>query len=69
MNININVNITVQQPEVQTIVRLPAATPVATDAPKEETAFEYMQHRQRIFDKIKRLFGNDAANQYLAGTI
>lgn len=67
MDININVNITVHQPEVQTIVRLPAA-PVATKALKEETAFEYMQHRQRIYDKIKRLFGNDAAIQYLAGT-
>lgn len=68
MNININVNITVQQPEVQTIIRLPATT-VATKALREHNAFEYIQHRQRIYDKIKRLFGNDAANQYLAGTI
>jgi hypothetical protein len=66
MNVTININI--QLPEVQTIIRLPA-TPVAIKAPREETEFQYMQHRQRMYDKIKRLFGNDAAIQYLAGTI
>lgn len=68
MNININVNITVQQPEVQTFIRLPATT-VETRAPREDNAFEYMQHRQRMYEKIKRLFGHDAGLQYLAGTV
>jgi len=64
MNININVNITIQPPEVQTIIRLPSTT-VETKS-REDNAFEYMQHRQRMYDKIKRLFGNDAAIHYLA---
>ncbi|TPG85119.1 hypothetical protein [Pseudomonas mandelii] len=68
MNITINVSITVQQPEVQTIIRLPATT-VETKAPREQTGFEYMQHRQRMYDKIKRLFGNDAALHYLANAL
>lgn len=55
MNITINVNITIQPPEVQTIIRLPA-TPVATEASKEDTGFEYMQHRQRMYDKNQTCF-------------
>lgn len=68
MNITINLNITIQPPEAQTIIRLPA-TPVATEASKEDTGYEYMQHRQRMYDKIKRLFGHEAAIEYLAGTV
>jgi hypothetical protein len=66
--ITINVNITVQIPEVETVPGLPT-TPAKQPAPKEEIEFEYMQHRLRIADKIKRMFGSDAANHYLAQAI
>ncbi|MNJ02820.1 hypothetical protein D3C73_1629140 [compost metagenome] len=66
--ININVSITVQIPEV--IVRLPTLpTPAPTKQSKEEDGFEYIQHRMRIYNKIKLMFGSEAATQYLAGAL
>jgi hypothetical protein len=53
--------------EDATIIRLPATH--VTTKPRDETGFEYIQHRQRMFEKIKRLFGQDAAIHYLAGTV
>ncbi|WP_448092709.1 hypothetical protein [Pseudomonas lini] len=66
--ITINVNITIQIPEVQTVLRLPTP-PAKQSAPKEEDGTEYLQHRLRIATKIEQLFGSEAATQYLAGTI
>lgn len=66
MNLTINLNITVQIPEVE--VQTVATQPAKQSAPEQE-GFEYMQHRMRIASKIKRLFGSEAATQYLSGTL
>jgi hypothetical protein len=70
MNITININVVFQQPEPEVIVRIPATLkPKPVILTKAETDSQYLSHRLRIYNKIKRVFGIEAANLYLAGAI
>jgi hypothetical protein len=84
MNITINVNITVQQPEIETVqeatieqfqerikeARHKAKIVAAQSAEaKFEMIVKRLAYRQRIADKMRTLFGDDTANQFLAGAL
>lgn len=82
MNININIqnmNITIQpateivhtapeQPTLQDIEeRLRKARTANAEAAKAAMIFRRLAYRQRIADKMRAMFGDDTANQFLAG--
>lgn len=70
MNININVNITIQ-PAIETVHTAPEAIaeqPILECAEaKTAMIIRRLAYRHRIADKLRTTFGDDTANRFLAG--
>jgi Cu/Ag efflux protein CusF len=78
MNININVNITFQPAKTvhtapEAIAEQPTFEVVVNDIDHESAKIamivKRLEYRQRIADKLRAMFGDDTANQFLAGAL
>jgi hypothetical protein len=71
MNINITYNITINptiNQAAETVSEVIAEQPaIDSDEAKIAMIVKRLAYRQRIADKMRSLFGNEAANAFLAG--
>lgn len=70
MNINITYNIAINQAAetVQTMPEVIAEQPaIESDEAKLAMIVKRLAYRNRIADKLRVMFGNEAANAFLAG--